>query len=136
MQLFLFKMIKKIKLTKEQKEIVENWIKNNGCANFDFKNKDIILYDGWLFSIEKTTKIKPRTRMILSKKPEESMINGKLQRFFPCKFIPIRKNGKIVKEKVEYFHAALWFEELDETINYFKRMKKLLNQLGYKTSTK
>lgn len=127
---------KRIKLTKKQKEIVENWIKNNGCAGFDFKNKDIILYDGGLFGIEKTTKIKPRTRMILSKNPEESMINGKLQRFFPCKFIPIRKNRKIVKEKVEYFHATLWFEELDETISYFKRMKKLLNNLGYKTNTK
>jgi len=42
------------------------------------------------------------------------------------------------KEKypVDTYRATLWFQELDEHINYFKRMKKMLNDLGYSTTYK
>ncbi len=35
----------------------------------------------------------------------------------------------------EHF-ITIWFQELDDTINYLIRLKKLLNGLGYNTSLK
>ena len=110
----------------QKNKIIWNWRKRNGCAKFDLKNRDIILYDGGLFTIEKETLIKPKRRIIIDKKQNS---NGN----YGCKFIPIKRNGKILKEKVEYYKAQIWFEELNETINYLIRMKKMLNKIGYKT---
>lgn len=107
-------------------KVVENWIKNHGACSIDLKNKDIILHDGGLFSIDVKSKIKPKTKLIINKKADK---NG----CYSCKFIPIKKNGKIIKEKVNYYNAIFWFEELNETINYLKGMEKMLNKLGYKT---
>lgn len=120
----------------KKKEKLEDWIRNNGGADFDTKEKNIILNDGGLFSIEKKTKVKPKTRIVVSKNPTNVTMNGKIQRVFPVFFKKIRINGKIVREKVESYSAVLWFEELDETINYLKRMKKMLNKLGYSTNYK
>lgn len=122
-------------LSKNEKEKVEAWIKRNGCATFDFKNKDIILWDGGLFGIEKEIKIKPKTKIVFGKLKELN-INGKTIKTHELKFIPIRKNNKIVNEKYEYYKATIWFEELEETINYFISMKKMLNKLGFKTNYK
>lgn len=118
---------------KNKRKIIDNWIKRNGAANFDLKNRDIILYDGGLFSIEKEIKIETKTRMITDKEPHEEIINGKKRKVYGCKFVPIKRKEKLVKEKVEDYKAFLWFEELDETINYLKRMKSMLNKLGYNT---
>jgi mRNA-degrading endonuclease RelE of RelBE toxin-antitoxin system len=86
-----------------KKEITEKWIHKNGAASFDLKNQDICLWDGGLFSIEKEPVM--RRKIIGCKK----------------------------KYKDFDYKAVFWFTELDETINYLKRMKKMLNSLGYET---
>lgn len=97
---------------------LDEWIMNNGACEFDLKKRDIWLFDGGLFSIEKEVKLRPRSRFKRTKDGLELVhIKGK-------------------KVKVEYYKAVFWFEELDETINYLKRMKKVLNKLGYKTNFK
>ncbi len=118
----------------KERKIIEKWIMNNGAAQFDTKNRNVILNDGGLFSIEKTIKIKPKTKIIVSDKPEIFKINGKEHEGFPVLFKKIKRKGKQIKEKVEYLHASLWFEEVDETVDYFKRVKRLLNRLGYRTN--
>lgn len=108
-----------MKKTNRQK-IIEEWIKRNGCAGFDLKNKNIILYDGGLLSIEK-------------KKVKRSKIIG--YKKLPDGYTRILFSKKKTVPSEEY-SAILWFEEVEETINYFKRMKKMLNKLGYKTKLK
>jgi hypothetical protein len=124
-----------INLPKSKQKKVDSWIKRNGCAIFDFKNREIILYDGGLFSIEKEIKIKPKTRVIFGKL-HQTNINGKIIKTRETKFIPIRKNGKVINEECEYYKANIWFEEIDETTNYFISMKRMLNRLGFKTNHK
>jgi len=104
-------------ITKKDKEIMENWIENNGACYFDYKNKDIILPDGGLFSIEKK---KYMARKIVGYK---KLPNRNTQVLFS-------KKRLIPSEKYE---AAIWMQELDETINYFKSMKRMLNKIGIKT---
>jgi len=123
-------------LSKINKEKAEKWIKRNGCASFDFKNKDIIFWDGGLFAIEKEIKIKPKTRIIFGKMDEVMSLNGKTIKARELKFIPLRKNGRVINEEVEYYKAIIWFQELDETINYFISMKKMLNKIGFQTRFK
>jgi len=142
-------------------KIIKKWIENNGCAGFDLKNRDIILYDGGLFYIENTDKIKEWTKVI-KRKAEKRMFNGKEQIVYPIEFVPKKYRGKVnpnkifnfIKKKIDreenfedevlhFFNkskmddmkAIIWFEELNETINYLIRMKKMLNKLGYKTNT-
>lgn len=145
-----------------KKEIIKKWIENNGAAGFDLKNRNIILYDGGLFSIENIPKIKEWTKVV-KRKAEKRMFNGKEQTVYPIDFVPKKYRGKVDpnkvfnfikkkidkgetfeeevlhffnKEKMDNISAIFWFEELDRTINYFKRMKKMLNKIGYKTDYK
>ncbi len=101
-------------------EIINNWIINNGAASFNLEHRNIILYDGGLFSIEAKN---IRTHKILGTK---KLKDGTHEVLFSKK--------RITKDK-EY-KATLWFEELDETINYLRRMKRMLNKLGYNTGEK
>ena len=96
---------------------MENWIKKNGACYFDYKNKDVILPDRGLFSIQKK-KYKARKQDI--KNFQTDMLE----------YYSVRK--KIVPS--ETYEAIIWMSELDETINYLKRMKKMLNKLGISTS--
>jgi len=102
---------------KQKRKIVDRWKERNGAADFNLKSRDITLYDGGLFSIVskrvKSCKIKG-----FKKLP-----NGNTEVLFS-------KNKSL--NTVEH-NAILWFEELDETINYLKRMKNMLNRIGYKT---
>jgi len=101
-------------------QTIDNWIKNHGAANFDLKKRDIILYDGGLFSVEKKIKRRLRSKFVKIKK-------GKYKGYSMLKHI----KGK--KVKYEDYTATFWFEELDETINYLRSMKRMLNKIGYKT---
>ncbi len=121
--------------SKTRQKKVDNWIKRNGCSTFDFKKKEVILHDGGLFSVEKEIKIKPKTKIIFGKL-QKSNINGKTIKTREMKLIPIRKNGKVINEEVEYYKANIWFEEIDETINHFMSIKRMLNKLGFKTNYK
>jgi hypothetical protein len=101
---------------KVQKEM-ESWIWKNGACSFDYKNRDIILHDGGLFSIEKE---KRRARKIVGYK---KLPNGMTEILF----------SKTKSLWVEDYKAIFWMEELDETINYLKSMKRMLNKLGIDT---
>jgi len=106
-------------MNKKQKDkIIQKWIETNGACDINTKEHNIILYDGGLFAIE-TEKIK--RQKIVGFKP---LPNGMQECVFSKK--------KCVND-VEH-KAYLWFCELDETINYLRRMKKMLNKLGYKTN--
>lgn len=106
-----------IKISKNKQKVMEEWIKDNGACSFDYNKHDIVLHDGGLFCIEKK---KVRLHKIVGYK---KLPNGYRQVLFS-------KNKPI---KSEEYKAILWMEDLDETINYFKRMKKMLNKLGIRT---
>jgi len=97
-------------------KIINEWIKKHGAADVDLKNRDIILYDGGLFSIE-SKKVK-RSKVIDKKKLPDGMY-------------------KLLFSKKKYtdvdYYANLWIEELDETIDYLRSMRKMLRGLGYDT---
>lgn len=122
-------------LSKADREKIEKWRSKHGCADFDFNKEDIFLLDGGLFSICKEVKIKPKTKVIFGKF-KKTEFKGKKIKSRELKFIPIRKNGKLILEEEEYYKAMFWFEDLDETIKYLKSMKRLLNSLGFKTCRK
>ena len=100
-----------------KKKEFDKWLIKNGCCRIDFKNKDILLSDGGLFSI--ITKKVRRHKVIGYKK----LPNGNSQVLF--------SKNKPIKD-IDY-EVVVWFEELRETINYLKRLEKFLNKLGYKT---
>jgi len=89
--------------------LIRKWIKDNGCdgfAAFDFKNKDIVLYDGGFVSIKKKTKIHRKRRK--------------------------SKFGQDVK--IKKLACTFYFGSLDETIEYLGKTRDFLNKLGYPTS--
>lgn len=131
----MMKMRKKIKIEKTKQEVIDRWIQKHGAATFDLKGKNIILHDGGLFSVEKEIKIKPKTRVIFGRL-HKADINGKTIKTREIKFIPLKRNGRIIKEEVEYYKAYIWIKELDDAINYFKSMKRMLNKLGFATNHK
>lgn len=107
-------------LNKKERDILSAWIHKNGACDFDFKDNNIMLGDGGLFSIEKE---KYLAHKIVGYK---KLPQGGCQVLFSKK--------KIVPS--ESYYANLWVEELDNTINYLKRMKIILNKLGIKTIIK
>lgn len=107
---------------KNKRKVVEEWIRNNGAADFDLKKRDIILFDGGLFSIEKE---KVMRHKILGQKKLPAK-DG----FGACYEVIFSKKKT---EPCEEYKAVFWMSELDETIDYLKRMKKMLNSLGYDT---
>lgn len=107
------------KLKKWQKRKCIEWVGRQGGACLDFKNKDVILHDGGLFSIDKK-KIKiPKTKGF------KKLPNGQCQVIFTKKKYPH-----------ECYDAIMWFEDVDSTINWFKSLKRLLNSIGYRTNMK
>ena len=99
---------------------MKKWQSKNGACYFDYKNRDIILPDGGLFSIEKK---KYMAHKIIGYK---KLPNGNTKILFSKK--------KLIPS--ETYEATVWMSELDETINYLKRMKKMLNSMAIKTSRK
>jgi hypothetical protein len=151
-------MEKKLKLNQKNKIVLE-WIYKNGAADFDLKKKDIILRDGGIFAIENKPVIKEWTKIVT--KPETVILpNCKKGKVSRVDFVSRKYKGKVTdkkivdfikkkikkgecfeeevlhffnREKVDHMAVWLWIEELDKTINYLKRMKKMLNKIGYKT---
>jgi len=109
--------MKQTNLINKQKAF-QKWLEKNGACNLDFKNRNIVLYDGGLFSI--TSKNVKRRRIIGYKK----LSNG---------FSEIIFSKKATIKDIDH-EAILWFEELRETINYLKRLEIFLNKHGYKTT--
>jgi hypothetical protein len=143
-----------IKSNNEKNKLVRKWIRENGAANFDFHNKNIILNDGLLFSIESKIKDIPALKVCGEefdfKNKDIVLTDGilfniekEIQKLNKVKdTIPTFTRGiyqvQLTKRKykTECYKCRIWFEELEELIAYFQSMKKLLNQLGYKTSHK
>ena len=111
--------MKKIIITKEDKEVMAEWITKHGACRFDTKNQDIILFDGGLFGIETEKIMLPKT-VGMKKLP-----NGMSQVLFSKKKYP-----------AEMLFARLWMCELDNTISYLRSMKKMLNKMRIRTSLK
>lgn len=111
---------RKLTLPLKQK-IVEKWTENNGCASFDLKEKQIIFHDGGGFSIEKIIKYLPRHRW---KPIKEGSLKG------GAEMVEI----KGPKVRHEFYDCYSSFCDLDEKINHLRRMKKMLNDMGYKTT--
>ena len=111
-----------MKLTlKKKQEVVQSWIEKNGCASFDLKNRQIIFHDGGGFSVDKRIKYLPKFKT-------EKITEGKWKGGAKLVYI------KGTKERYEFYDCYYAFEDLDETINRLRRMKKMLNDLGYRTS--
>jgi hypothetical protein len=114
--------MKKNNIREHEKAFAE-WLHKNGACKVDFKNQDIILYDGGLFSIKDT-------------KWRAKKFTGRF------KTIHHKKFGKcyemiIYKNKYEWHtshDAEFYFSDLHENINYLKRLEKFLIKLGYKTT--
>ena len=102
---------------KTNKETMQDWISKNGACKFDAKKRDILLYDGGLFSIEKEKVM--RSKVIGMKE----LPSGGSQIIFSKKKYPSESS-----------YALLWMQELDDTIRYFRSMKRMLNKLGFKTN--
>lgn len=109
--------MKQADLLNKQKAF-QKWLEKNGACNLDFKNRNIVLYDGGLFSIE--SKNVKRRKIIGYKK-------------LPNGFSEIIFSKKATIKDIDH-EAILWFEELRETINYLKRLERFLNKQGYKTT--
>jgi len=103
----------------EKNKLVRQWIREHGAVKFDFKNQDIILQDGLLFSIDKEIK---KLHKIKRAKPT---FDGKFA-------VELTKK----KFNTECYQCKIWFRELEEMILYLNDMKTLLNKLGYKTTHK
>lgn len=101
---------------KPTKKQIEDWIKEHGAGHFDFKSRNLIIGDGGLGCIEKRDIMLPK---IIGTKPLQ---NGNHQLIFSKKKYP--------DVRYEYL---IWFEEIDETIRWFKEVKTFLNKHGYKT---
>ncbi len=113
-------MAKKLTL-KNKRKIIDKWIEKNGCASFDLKDKQIIFHDGGGFSVEKRIKYLPR------------------HRWKPIKEGPSKGGAEMVeikgpKVRYEFYDCYYSFCDLDDTINRLRRMKKMLNDIGYKTT--
>jgi len=111
--------MKKSKIIEDEKAF-KVWLHKNGACNIDFKNQDIILYDGGLFSI--------RDKKWRAKKPTGRFKESKHKGYFEMIYY---------KNKYKWYtnhDAVFWFSELHENINYLKRLERLLKKLGYKTT--
>jgi len=97
-------------------KLAEKWVQKNGACSFDFKNRGVDLCDGGLFAIVE------KTVMLQKVKGHKKLPNGCSEVIFTDKKYPTKT-----------YDANIWFEDVDGLIRYFKRMKKFLNDLGYKT---
>lgn len=107
-------------MNKKQKEkLAKKFIQKNGAVEFDFRNRTLLFPEGGLFSIDKYPVMLHKIRGY------KKLPNGMVKVLFTKKKYP-SKTSK----------ASIWFEELRETINYLKRLEKLLIQMGYNTNPK
>ena len=97
-----------MKSLQKKNSLIRKWIKDNGSdgfASFDFKDKELILYDGGFVSIKRKTKIHRKRR----------------------------KSRFGMDLKIKKLACTFYFGALDETIEYLTKTRDFLNKLGYKT---
>jgi hypothetical protein len=143
----------------EKNSLVRKWIRENGAATFDFTGNKIILNDGLLFSIESQMKELPALNILCKNKNAEQFdflhkdivltdgvlfsIEKEIKRLNKVKDVKATSERGIYqiqlskhKYKTECYKCRIWFEEIDNMIEYFQSMRDLLNKLGYNTSRK
>jgi hypothetical protein len=108
-------------MVNKRKEI-NKFIEKYGCGlKVDLRNKDIYIPSGGLWWIEPNLKKRYKTKVKFNQKEGE---------FFGMK---ITNKWWLPKKVDAEPEVMIWFNELDETINYLKKLKNLLNKLGYRT---
>jgi hypothetical protein len=116
-------------LTKGEREVLEKWRTANGCATFDFKNDDIIIHDGGLFAIADEPKRKQNFKVSFKKSEKPiTFPNGK--KITGSEVIFTKEAGTHIEHN---YQVIIWPSELDDTINYLNRLKKVLNNVGIET---
>jgi hypothetical protein len=111
-------------MMKKKKE-AEKFLQENGCGiKFNFKERSVDIPSGGLWYIEPNLKKVYRRKYLFEELP-----NGNHE---------IRSYTKwwLPKEWESTPEVNVFFEEIDEIIEYFKKVKKLLNKMGYKTNEK
>ena len=104
-----------------KRKLLKEFLEKNGCGvDIDFKGRNIFIPDGGLWSIEKK-KVKVPKLLRFEKTPEGN---------YECVF-----SKKQFRNDEEY-KVWIWVEELRDTINYLKRLDKLLIKMGYDTNKK
>jgi hypothetical protein len=146
-------MKNKPNIKNDRNALVRKWIRENGAATFDFKNKGIELNDGLLFSIENQTRELPALSIKCDgekfdwKNKDIVLTDGalfsiekeitKLNKVKDVKSTSIRGIYHIELSKKKYvtecYKCRIWFRELCSTIAYFQSMENLLYDLGYDT---
>jgi len=115
-------------LTAKEREILEKWIMENGCITFDYENDDILIHDGGLFGMEDKPKRVQNSKITFSKKASFHMMGGKKHKFH--EMIHTKLPGTYIQHN---YIAYQWPSELDETIEWFKGLKRILNKVGIET---
>ena len=95
--------------TSSKKNNILSWMKRNGCEGFvafDFKEKELVLYDGGFVSIKNKTKIHRKRR----------------------------KSRFGVDLKIKKMACTFYFGSLNETIEQLIKTRDFLNKMGYPTS--
>lgn len=124
------KQFKELKdLTKEERDILEKWRMANGCITFDYENDDILIHDGGLFGMEDKPKRVQNTKVSFAKKPSYHTLGGKKHMFHEIIFT--KMPGTYIQHN---YVAYQWPSELDDTIEWMKRLKRVLNKVGIETN--
>jgi len=124
------KKFKELKdLTKAERDILEKWRMANGCVTFDYDTDDILIHDGGLFGMEDKHKRVQNTKITFKKSANVHRFpNGKKITGSEVIFT------KIPGTHIEHNYVAYqWPSELDDTIDWMKRLKKVLNSVGIET---
>ena len=124
------KRFKELKdLTPEEKEFLDKWRMANGCVTFDYANDDILIHDGGLFGMEDKQKRVQNTKITFKKSnTTHTMPNGK--KITGSEIISTKIPGTHIDHN---YVAYQWPSELDDTINWLKGLKRVLNKVGIET---
>jgi len=109
-------------MKKINQRLLDDFVKKNGCGvRVDFKNHNILIPDGGLWSIQKETK--KVHKIIGHKRITKGEHKGNYQILF----------SKKKSQTIDHYVVYIWTEELRETILYFQRLEKVLNKMGVDT---
>lgn len=101
---------------KKRDKLAQKFKEENGAVEFDFKTRTLFFPEGGIMAMEEYPVMLHRV------KGYKKLPDGTVEVLFTKKKYP----DKTIK-------ASLWFEEVREHINYFKRLENFLKKVGYDT---